>query len=138
MRSRWAAIGAAVAVALGGGGVGWMAHADDPSAAATAPAASFVSITPCRLFDTRAGAQVGDRGTPLVAGETLDRQVWNRNGNCTIPTTATAITYNVTVPDGPSGYLTLYPGDATRPVASSINPVSGESVKANGGVVGLS
>ncbi|MEP7114685.1 MAG: hypothetical protein ABI862_15570 [Ilumatobacteraceae bacterium] len=53
-RSRWAGIGAAVAVSLGAGGIGFIAHA------ANSATSSFVSITPCRLFDTRpAPANVG-------------------------------------------------------------------------------
>ena len=133
IRSRWAAIGAAVAVSLGAGGLGWLAHAAGPN-----DPTSFVPITPCRLFDTRPPTQVGDRGTPLTAGEEFTRQVVGTNGNCTIPPTATGIAYNLTVPTSIDGYLTVYPADATRPTASSINPVNGESVKANGGIVGLS
>ena len=60
-RSRWAAVGAAVAVSLGAGGVGWLAHA------ANTPPSTFVGIAPCRLFDTRpAPDNVGDRNTPLA------------------------------------------------------------------------
>ena len=133
-RSRWAGIGAAVAVSLGAGGAGWFAHA-----AGVAAPASFVSITPCRLFDTRpAPDNVGDRSTPLDAGEDFARQVTGTNGNCTIPSTATGISYNLTVPTGINGFLTVYPADATRPLSSTINPVAGEGVKANGGIVGLS
>ena len=132
-RSRWAGIGAAVAVSLGAGGVGLIAHA-----AGTATPSSFVAITPCRLFDTRAGEPVGDRTTPLAADETFVRQVTGTNGNCTIPAGATAINYNLTIPDGLDGFLTLYPADAGRPNASSINPVTGQGVKVNGGTVGLS
>jgi hypothetical protein len=132
-RSRWAAVGAAVAVSLGAGGLGWVANA-----ANSAPS-TFVAITPCRLFDTRPAPDgVGDRQTPLAAGEELTRQVIGTNGNCTIPAGATAISYNLTVPTALSGFLTVFPADAPRPNSSSINPVAGESVKANGGVVGLS
>jgi hypothetical protein len=131
-RSRWTAIGAAVAVSLGAGGVGLIAHA-----AGSAPS-SFVSIAPCRLFDTRSSEAIGDRTTPLDADETFVRQVWGTNGNCTIPASATAISYNLTIPNGIDGYLTLYPADADRPAASSINPVTGQGVKVNGGIVGLS
>jgi hypothetical protein len=132
-RSRWAGIGAAVAVSLGAGGIGWIAHA-----ANSAPS-SFVSIAPCRLFDTRpAPLTVGDRNTPLSQGEEFTRPVTGTHGNCTIPAEATGISYNLTVPTSINGFLTVYPADATRPLASSINPVSGESVKANGGIVGLS
>jgi hypothetical protein len=133
-RSRWAGLGAAVAVSLGAGGIGFIAHA-----ANSAPS-SFVSITPCRLFDTRpAPANVGDRNTPLAAGEDFVRQVTGTNGDCTIPAGATAISYNLTVPNGLDGFLTLYPADAiSRPSTSTINPVTGQGVKVNGGIVGLS
>jgi hypothetical protein len=132
-RSRWAAIGAAVAVSLGAGSLGWIAHAADSTPS------TFVAIAPCRLFDTRpAPDNVGDRSTPLSAGEELVRQVRGTNGNCTIPAGATAIAYNLTVPTSINGFLTVFPADAARPTSSSINPVAGESVKANGGIVGLS
>jgi hypothetical protein len=133
-RSRWAAIGAAVAVAVGAGGAGWVAHA------APGPTASvFVSITPCRLFDTRPSTQVADRATPLDSGETWTRPVWGSNGQCTIPSTATSISYNLTIPDPTvTGFMTLYPADVSRPGSSSINPVANGGTKANSGIVGLS
>lgn len=91
------------------------------------------------MFDTwPAPDNVGDRNTPLAAGEELTRQVTGANGNCNIPANATAIAYNLTVPTSISGFLTIFPADATRPLSSSINPVAGESVKANSGIVGLS
>ena len=131
-RARWAAVGAAVAVSLGAGGVGWLAHADTPPS-------TFVGIAPCRLFDTRpAPDNVGDRRTPLAAGEELTRQVVGANGNCNIPATATAIAYNLTIPTSIDGFLTIFPADSARPRSSSINPVGGEQVKANSGIVGLS
>jgi len=135
MRSRWAAVGAAVAVACGAGGVGWVAHATSG-----ASISSFVNITPCRLFDTRAGGDtVGNRSTPLGTGETFDRQVWGTNGSCTIPSTATGISYNLTVPDPMvTGFVKLYPGDAAVPNASAINTSALFGTKANGGIVGLS
>jgi hypothetical protein len=117
---------------LGAGGIGLIARAAD-----SAPS-SFVSITPCRLFDTRPATLVGNRATPLVAGEEFLRPVWGTNGACTIPTSAMGIAYNLTVPTSINGYLTIFPSDAARPGSSSINPVAGEGVKANGGIVGLS
>lgn len=134
IRSRWAAIGAAVAVSLGaGGGLGWYAHAADSATS------SFVSITPCRLFDTRASDNVGDRATPLGTGETFSRPVWGTNGACIIPSTATGIAYNLTVPNPTvSGFIKLFPGDTVAPNASAINPVAGAGTKANSGIVGLS
>jgi hypothetical protein len=83
---------------------------------------------------------IGGRSTPLNAGEDFLRQVTGTNGNCTIPSTATAISYNLTVPNSTAtGFFTVYPADAaTRPNSSSINPVGGEGIKANGGIVALS
>jgi len=135
MRSRWAGIGAAIAVAIGAGGAGWVVHAGSE-----AQPASFVSITPCRLFDTRpAPDTVGDRPSPLGTGEAFERLVWGANGNCTIPSTAVGISFNLTVPDaGIDGFMTIFPADAPRPESSIINPVAGAGVKSNGGVVGLS
>jgi len=54
MRTRWAAIGAAVAVSFGGGAL-FVANAA-PSTGDT-----FVAIEPCRLLDTRTSSQVGAR-----------------------------------------------------------------------------
>src|ERR1700754_754145 len=72
-----------------------------PSASATNTnggdsGAVFVPITPCRLFDTRAGSGIGVRQTPLGAGDTLTEQVTGTNGQCTIPAQATAVAMNVT------------------------------------------
>ena len=95
-------------------------------------------VTPCRLFDTRSSEPIGDRTTPLNADETFVRQVTGANGNCTIPAGGSVINYNLTIPNGLDGFLTLYPADAERPNASTINPVTGQGVKVNGGTVALS
>ncbi len=64
-RSRWAAIGAAVAVTVGAGGV------LTTSAASSEAGSLFVPITPCRLIDTEAARQLSDCWSgPLGAGET--------------------------------------------------------------------
>ena len=122
-------------MACGAGGVGWVAHATSVDSIS-----SFVNIAPCRLFDTRAGGDtVGDRSTPLGTGETFERQVWGTNGACAIPSTATGISYNLTVPDPiVTGFVKLYPGDAAVPNASAINTSALFGTKANGGIVGLS
>ena len=55
IRSRWAAIGAAVAVTLGAGGLISVNAADDTS--------SLVPITPERILDTRSADRVGSLDT---------------------------------------------------------------------------
>lgn len=124
-RTRWAAIGAAVAVTLGSGGL-------VVAQAASGNASSFVPVTPCRLLDTRAAAGIGGRTSPLGAKETYTVTVRGTNGNCTIPTDATAVSANVTTLDGTArSFLTIFPADANQPNASSNNWVSGQAATPN-------
>ena len=104
-------------------------------------ASVFVPITPCRLLDTRAGADnVGARNTPLAATETATFAVWGSNGNCAIPTAATGIATNATaVNPTAASYVTIFPADANpRPTASNLNVVAGGAPAPNQVTVGLS
>lgn len=125
-RSRWAAIGAAIAVTLGAGGV-------LTGSAASGTESLFVPIAPCRLADTRPGTDnVGPRATPLAADETYTPQVHGTNGRCTIPATATAISLNVTVANpSAASFLTVFPPDQPRPLAASLNWVAGQAPTPN-------
>lgn len=128
VRSRWAAIGAAVAVVLGAGGLA-VAHAATP---ADVPA-NFHALTPVRVFDTRDGTGGVPIG-PIAAGASLDVQVAGTNG---VPTDATAVGLNVTVVNGStSSYLTVWPTGQTRPLASSVNWTNGDATP-NGVTVSL-
>ena len=113
---RWAAIGAAVAVVLGAGGVSLT-----QAALGTGDRSVFVAITPCRLIDTRGG--VGPRDVPLGPADTLTLQVTGSTGECSdIPAGATAAALNVTAIQGSTrSYLTIYPADAGQPNASNLN-----------------
>lgn len=132
-RARWAAIGAAVAVVIGAGGAitGLASTSGAPSV--------FVPMTPCRLLDTRAGvSNVGPRATPLGAGETHITSGRGTVGACTIPGTATAVSLNVAIidPTKPS-YLTVFPGDASRPTSANLNWVAGQDPTPNAVTSGL-
>ncbi len=125
VRTRWAAIGAAIAVSIGGGGMA-ITHA----AVSSGERDVFVPIAPCRVFDTRSGASnVGLRSTPIGAGETYTEQITGANGMCTtpIPAGATGVAMNVTVVDGTAAaFLTIWPSDVTpRPTVSSLNWTAG-------------
>ena len=100
----------------------------------------YVPIAPCRLADTRGGTDnVGARNTPLAQTETHTFQVWGTNGNCTIPTFATGIGTNVTaVNPTADGYLTVYPADVVRPLASNLNWTPTSPPTPNQVTVGLS
>ena len=126
-RSRWAAVGAVVAVLVGAGGLLTASAASSPGAS------SFVPITPCRLFDTRAGSDnVGTRSTPIGADETFVVPVWGTNGNCTIPTGATGVSLSVTlINPSAASYLTVFPSNAARPLTSNLNWVAGQAPTPN-------
>ena len=118
-RSRWAAVGAAVAVTLGGGTALHFALA----APGDVVASSFVPIPPIRILDTRpAPLNVGGFVGPLGAGETHTFQV---TGVAGIPANASAVVMNVTVDQttGPS-YLTVFPAGSIQPLASNLNWVA--------------
>ncbi|HEX2782457.1 MAG TPA: hypothetical protein VHN36_02655 [Ilumatobacteraceae bacterium] len=129
-RSRWSAVGAAVAVILGAGVVMPSASA----AVTTGNRSVFVPIVPCRLFDTRSGSDVnvGPRATPIGPGEAYTQPVTGTNGHCVIPTDATAISMNVTAVGGTaSSFLTVYPADAAPPQASNLNWTAGAAPTPN-------
>jgi len=133
VRSRYVALGALVAVLSGGGLL-------TASAAGSPLASSFVPITPCRLFDTRAGSDnIGPRATPLGPNETFIAAVWGTNGNCTIPSGASGVSISVAIINPTSGsFLTVFPADATRPLTSNLNWVAGQAPTPNGVTAALS
>jgi hypothetical protein len=97
-----------------------------------AAGSKFQGIQPTRILDTRDGT--GGIQGQLSAGGSLSLQVTGPNG---IPSTAVAIVANLTVTDtSGSSYLTAWPDLATRPTASDLNWVAGQTVP-NLVVVGL-
>ncbi|MFM7069966.1 MAG: hypothetical protein ACKOYM_10975, partial [Actinomycetes bacterium] len=131
-RSRWAAIGAAVAVVAGTGGIAVSGATSDQ----LTPSQTLIS--PCRVMDTRAGAaNVGPRATPLASGETYSIQVTGKNGNCDIPAGTAGVVMNVTVVQPlATGYLTVFPGPS-RPVTSNLNYTAGQAPTPNQVTVAL-
>ena len=128
LRIRWAAIGAAIAVTIGTGGlIGVNASQTDQSS-------TFVPVTPTRILDTRSSTKIGD----LTEGSTTELQVTasiKTSANETkvvVPTGSTAVSANVTVVAGETGpndgYVTVYPCDVKRPDASSLNFVNAQTI----------
>ena len=116
VRTRWAAVGAAVAVVLGAGGIAVS------GATNSQVVASQTTITPCRIMDTRSPGTVGPRSTPLGLNTTYTIQVTGKNGNCTLPTDVDSVVLNLTVANiRADGYITVFPAGAARPTAASIN-----------------
>ena len=86
---------------------------------------SFVPVAPTRLLDTRVGS--GAPAAPVPAHGTVHLQVQGRGG---VPGTGVgAVVLNVTV-TAPTraGYLTAYADGTSRPTASNLNFVGGQTV----------
>ena len=113
-RSRWAAIGAAVAVTFGGGGL-LVANA------ASSPASSIVTVSPERILDTR--TDIGLPG-PFVSAVSQKLQVTG----AVVPAASTGVLLNVTVvAPSANGFLSIRPGDAVgSPSTSSLNFNAGD------------
>jgi hypothetical protein len=117
-----------------------------PTAAGGAGAGLYTALpSPARICDTRAGAQnaapngqcngVANAGATLSAGRTINVSVTGANA---IPAGATAAVLNVTaVKPAGAGFLTVYPEDSARPLASNVDYVAARAV-ANRVVVPLS
>ena len=134
IRTRWAAIGAAIAVTLGAGGIG-IVSAAQPDVAVT-----FVPITPCRVMDTRTEFNVGPKTSPLGPGEVYTVNTTTADtGNCTtIPSTATGVSLNVTALDATMPtFLTIWATGQAQPTASSLNPVPGQPPTPNAVTTGI-
>jgi hypothetical protein len=123
-RSRWAAIGAAVAVMLGGGGLFAVQ-------AASSPASSVVTIDPVRVLDTR--TDLGLVG-PFVSAVSQKLKVTG----AAVPAGASGVLLNVTVvAPTAAGFVSIRPGNATgAPSTSSLNFTAGDIVS-NAVQVGL-
>jgi hypothetical protein len=94
-----------------------------PVATATA-ALDFYTLAPCRILDTRLAS--GPSGGPALL-PTTERVVFAA-GRCGIPGTAKALSLNVTAVAPPgAGYLRFYPGNATAPLAATVNFPAGRT-----------
>ena len=134
-RSRWAAIGAAIAVTLGGGGlIGVSASgkgASDPTLSS-----GFTAVSPVRILDTRSGTKPS--GNTTFVQVTGSITLASGATTTVVPAGASTVSMNLTVTEGVRnqgyGFVTAYPcssAAAPAPNASSINFVEGTDV-ANG------
>lgn len=99
----------------------------------------FVPMTPCRVLETRPEynfeGRTGAFGPPyLRSGET--RSIRPADSSvCSIPATAKAYVFNVTVvPRGPLDFATLWPGGTARPEYWTVRSPDGNTV-ANSAIV---
>lgn len=125
-RARWAAIGAALAVAVGGGGLG-IARAT----VSTGDRPVFVSIEPERIVDTRSAIGLTGKfvdATPRDVQVTGPVAVAGGGTPVVVPAGATGVALNVTVVDADgAGFLSVRPGGAAgEPLTSNVNFEAGE------------
>jgi hypothetical protein len=95
--------------------------------------ASFFTLSPCRLVDTR--NPIGPMGAPALVGG------WNRTfsmaGHCAVPATAKGLALNVTVTQSTAaGSLTLYQGSTSLPAVQIIDYSAGQT-RADNAIVSL-
>lgn len=124
LRTRWATIGAAVAITLGAGGIGLVS-----ATVTSGERPVLIPIEPCRVADTRPGTDnVGPKASPLGPGEIHTISAHGDNGDCTgIPTDAIALSLNVTALDATQlTYLTIWATGDDQPFSSSLNPSPGQ------------
>ena len=127
-RSRWAAVGAAVAVSIGGGGL-FLA-----SAAPGVAESTVVMVSPARVLDSRDPNNLGLTG-PFVSAVSQKLKVTGAiptSGGVTtvVPAGATGVLLNVTAASpAAAGFVSIRPGDATGvPKTSSLNVEAGKNV----------
>ncbi len=95
-------------------------------------ALSFYPMVPCRVADTRDEDDL--LGGPILDAGSM-RTFPIRQTDCGIPATAAAYSLNVTaVPEGPLGYLSLWPAGQQEPTVSTLNSPEG-SVVASSAIV---
>jgi uncharacterized repeat protein (TIGR01451 family) len=96
------------------------------------PGVSFFTVAPCRVVDTRGGAPIGG---PVLQGQ--QTRVFAMAGNCGIPSTANALSVNLTATQSTApGNVRLFPAGQPVPPISSINYVAGQT-RANNAIVSL-
>lgn len=93
----------------------------------------YYSLPPARIIDTRqcpaCGAPIGAYGTPFTGGQTRTAAVAGTGALLPASANAQAVVANATTTDTTQGgFYTLFPDGTTRPNASDVNWVTGETV----------
>ena len=90
-------------------------------------AGEFAPLSPARVTDTRTGSGQANAGAHLHSGTVLNVQITGAGG---VPLTGVdAVVLNATVTNTSSpSFLTVYPTGTSRPLASNLNWISGQTV----------
>ena len=94
-------------------------------------ATKYVSVTPGRVLDSRASGTTTDglyaAGGALGPGGQVDMWLTGRGGVPMNNVGSVVLTVTVTAPTG-NGFLTVWPTGSTRPTASNLNFVPGQTI----------
>lgn len=135
LRTRWSAVGAAVAVSLGAGGIG-LTHA-----ASSGERPVTITVSPERILDTRSNLGLSGRFTDAAPRDlrvTGPVPVASGGTATVVPADAVAVLVNVTVVSPThDGFLSLRPRGASGvPTTSTVNFTPG-SIEPNAATVDL-
>ena len=126
------------AIVSGGGEIntGNDSASDPTTVSAPQSALRYISVTPCRVADTRYNTMPSGFGAPFISGGVPGiRSFPIPNGSCGIPFTVQAYALNVTVvPHTTLDYLTVWPSGQAQPFVSTLNSLDGR-IKANAAIV---
>jgi hypothetical protein len=88
----------------------------------------FVSVTACRMTDTRPGHGFsGQYGPPALPGGTP--RDFTIVGQCGIPASAAAVSFNFTVVNAAgSGFMTAFPAGASQPTYATMTFAAGQTI----------
>jgi hypothetical protein len=117
-----------LAMLLTGSAIGVVVQQSASATVSSGDRPVLISISPCRLADTRPNLQVGPQSGKIAAAETLTFDTQNATTQCAgqIPTDAVAISTNITALGATQlSFLTIWPS-GPRPLAASLNPAPGE------------
>jgi len=91
-----------------------------------ASGSSYVSLAPARVLDTRNGT--GGTSSPVGPGGTIELKVTDAGGVPAAGGTAVALNVTATNVSGSESFLTVWPSGASRPLASNLNFIQGQTV----------
>jgi len=91
-----------------------------------ATGSTYVPLAPARVLDTRDGT--GGTASPVGPGGTIELKVTDAGGVPAAGGTAVALNVTATNVSGAESFLTVWPSGASRPVASNLNFIQGQTV----------
>ncbi|HET7718376.1 MAG TPA: hypothetical protein VFK43_00325 [Acidimicrobiales bacterium] len=87
---------------------------------------TYIPLAPARILDTRIGT--GGTAAPVGPGGTIELKVTDAGGVPAAGGTAVALNVTATNVSGLESYLTVWPSGSSRPLASNLNFIQGQTV----------